>query len=779
MKLVRDTPLSVGWQVWSFSAEQRRVIVTVKATLELTREGLCTLADEQAPVTGDLFWDDDVDRTLRYASDLVPVKPRGELLVSGTLRSPEPVRELSCRARVGDVETRFSVVGDRWWRSDGGVTAPQPFTAMELCWERCFGGPGLSVNPVGRGVAPDAYDVEGRVALPNIERAGRLIRSASERPEPAGAWPIPPSWPARARLMGAYDRAYARQRWPYLAEDFAWRFFQAAPPALQREGYWRGDEPIELSNLHPIHPLLRCQLPAIKPRAFLHDAERSGGPLREVGLVLDTIAIDVGEGRAFAVWRGSAPCVTESLEEIEHLYVTHEPLDQARSEAEYWEAFVARLRALWEEEQAFAAEPRPEPAPPAAEPSKVESLPGAPPSAAELHAERRREALEAGWPEPIVDQLYPSEVPERSGLDVGAVRAQLEEALRAAEGLGSPHVAESLRRMLEEHDTPPLEQPSPSGPTAEPPPDLWTAQEKRDLARRRLGQGQALAGLDLSGGDLTLLDLSGQDLRGALLMGADLRNTSLIGANIAGANLDGANLEGATLERAVLRGASLALVEASGVSFRGADLEEAVFERAMLPGADFSGVNAIGVTIEECLATQAIFEGAVLEEAEMARSNFDEANFRGASMTDARIEGASLRNACLDQIGAQGLRASDGADLSEARLRWAKLSGASFSESTLIGAKLTESDLTRASFAKARMEGAELLAVQARGASFAEARMSASSLAGADLLGARFEGAELRLADLSRANLFQSEVWRAELSDVRLDGANIEGTKLA
>ncbi|RZO59301.1 MAG: DUF2169 domain-containing protein, partial [Sandaracinaceae bacterium] len=139
MKLVADSPLRVGWLPWQFAPGDWRLVVAVKATVELVREGTARLADEQAFVTGDLFWDDDVERSVRYDGDLALTKPQGEVWLTGTVRTPEPVRELACSARVGDVAMRFSVIGDRWWRSDGGQTEPAPFSEMPLCWERCFG----------------------------------------------------------------------------------------------------------------------------------------------------------------------------------------------------------------------------------------------------------------------------------------------------------------------------------------------------------------------------------------------------------------------------------------------------------------------------------------------------------------------------------------------------------------------------------------------------------------------------------------------------------------
>ena len=776
MRLVTDSPLRIGWLPWAFSPTDRRLVVAVKATIELVREGVCPLAKEQAFVLGDEPWEGDVEASVRYDADLALIKPQGEWWLTGTLRSREPVRELACRARVGEREARFAVVGDRWWRPDGGQSEPLPFTAMPLAWERSFGGPGFAANPAGRGIAPDPGDAEGRVAVPNIERPDRVIRAPSERPEPVGAWPIPRTWRERARHLGTYDGAYARERWPYFAEDFSWRYFQAAPEAQRTRGYWRGDEEIELHHLHPAHRHVRCQLPAIKPRVFVHEAARPQGPLREVGLVLDTIAIDAGEGRAFLVWRGSTPIASDDLGELAHLYLTHEPLGAARTEGEYLAAFVVRLRAAWEAEHAYEAEPVPASRGPAPEPSRVELGAQAEraPSAEDVIAAQRAKAIADGWPLATVDAIYPASLAAKAPTDPSKVRAELEAAIGAAERLGLPSsVIAALWGLC-----------ASAAPEASRAPERSEVDpDARALARaeveRRVRAGEGLARLRLSDVDLRGLDLTGQDVRGSLLVRADLRGVKLDGACFEGATLDEAKLEGASARGASFAGASLALIEASGVDFSGANLEEATAERALLEGAIFRDVKARAFELEEGYAVGAIFESADLSAAVLSRTNFDEASFRGALLEGARLYGASLRRANLDQIKAMGLRAADGADLSEASVRWGELTQACFSRSILIGTRFTESDLTRALFIGCRLEGAQLLAVRARAARFDQARLAASSFAGADLYGARFEGADLRQADFSNASAYQAELWQADTTGAHFLGTNLDGTKLA
>lgn len=775
MKLVAETPLRAAWRPWSFAPGDWRLVVAVKATFDLPREGVATLAEDQAFVSGDAFWDDDPERSIRYDDDLALLKPEGEWWLTGTLRAPEPVRELACCARVGERELRFDVIGDRWWQPDGSMSTPEAFSEMRLAWERSFGGPGFGLNPVGRGLAADPFDAQGRIALPNVERHGRLIRSPRERPEPVGLWPIPRSWPERTRLMGTYDGGYLRDRWPYFAADFSWRYFQAARELQRLSGYWRGDEEIELANLHPVHRRVRCRLPSIKPRAFVHERARPQGPLREVGLVLDTIAIDAGEGRAFAVWRGATPCPGEALEaDFIHLYLTHDVLGQSRSEREHLGAFIAKLRTLWEEEHGSHPQRPPAATRGASEPAHVEAPEEGALSVEDEMTARRRDALEAGVPEPVVEALYPTIDPAAAPTRA-QVRAQLEANVGVAEQLGAAELVEDLRELIAALDAEP--QPA-SAPKVEPPRGLWTAQQLRDEVQRRLAAGEPLSRCKLIEADLSLMDLSGQDLSGSLLLRADLRGANLDRCRLEGAVLDGAKLEGATLREALLEGASLAFVEANQVDFTGARLVDARFERALLGGATFDRVDGHGLELEECYCVGASFERARLTEAELARSNFDEANLRAAVLTDARLEGSSLRRACLDHVQAEKLRASDGADLSEAGIRWSMLDGSSFARSICIGTKFTESDLGRASFASARLEGAEFMAAKARGTSFVGALMAGASLLGADLLGARFEGADLRHADFRNANAYGAEFWRADTTAARWDGANVEGTKL-
>src|SRR5690606_624110 len=148
-----------------------------------------------------------------------------------------------------------------------------------------------------------------------------------------------------------------------------------------------------------------------------------------------------------------------------------------------------------EEEQAFEAEAPEPPAPQAApEPPRVGAEPEAPPTPAEIVEARRRDALPQGWPEELVAELFPTEAPSAAEPDPKAIRAKLEAACAAAEQLGMGDAATLLRGVLAHMDAPPASEGAEPASRAEPPPGLWTAQERRDQVQQRIDAGEPLRG---------------------------------------------------------------------------------------------------------------------------------------------------------------------------------------------------------------------------------------------------------------------------------------------
>jgi hypothetical protein len=106
------------------------------------------------------------------------------------------------------------------------------------------------------------------------------------------------------------------------------------------------------------------------------------------------------------------------------------------------------------------------------------------------------------------------------------------------------------------------------------------------------------------------------------------------------------------------------------------------------------------------------------------------ANLREANLREADLSGANLR----------------GADLREANLSWADLRGADLREANLRWADLRRADLSWADLRRADLRRADL-----RGANLREVDLSEADLRGADLRGANLSGANLSGANLSEA----------------------------
>lgn len=307
-----------------------------------------------------------------------------------------------------------------------------------------------------------------------------------------------------------------------------------------------------------------------------------------------------------------------------------------------------------------------------------------------------------------------------------------------------------------------------------PPPD-------RDPIRREvirlLAEQAPLAGLDLSGGNLSDLDFSGRALQGtifkdALLRGCLFKDADLSGAQLASADLSGADLTSATLHRA---------------DFSAGIVEDARFDRAIMIEASFDRARADRARFCEARGKRASFAGAKLSGARFDRAEIADADFTGASLDEAVFDGAKLPSIRL--FDATGARVSfKEAALAGARADGVKLTKSSFQkavapsstwdqavldESTFRGAVLAESSFARASCERTLFAGADLAAGRLR-----RAKLQRASFVKASLLAAQLEGADLRSADLRGANLHGAETWKAKLKGAQLSQAILTQTKL-
>ncbi len=361
MELLKDTPFETVWFVWFVRPDTPCLTVVIKGTFSVVKSGTCSISYEQELPTGDVFYDDSVENSVIYESDLAFVKPRGECFVMGSCHAPEgkPVLSQLAAFKIGPVTKKMVIIGDRSFEGlFRGQGDPQPFSEMPLCWERSFGGMGSALNPVGTGLGKSMMNGKAVIRLPNIEDPGFLVRSKRDRPPPMGAFPIPRTWPERMKHTGTYDRSWQKNRWPWMPEDFDWSYFNAAPEDQRLDGFFRGDEEIALVNLHPRYSRVRCRLPGLRASAFLRESE--GDLLKPLKPELDTITVDADAGKVLCLWRAVTQVPSKSLDEYSHLFVVSEPAGDKRTPADYREWFEECSREQESRDQAFEPAPIPD-----------------------------------------------------------------------------------------------------------------------------------------------------------------------------------------------------------------------------------------------------------------------------------------------------------------------------------------------------------------------------------------------------------------------------------
>ncbi len=758
MELVTEGPLKVAWITGKIRFPVPSITVVAKGTFDLVPGAIAAPAAEPFLPRGDEFADDNPEGVLKAPNDLVPFKPRTDLFLTGTCHAPggKPTTTCTVAFGVGAFSWKLAVIGDRVWKRKllgGSLTEPQPFRTMPISYDRAFGGPGYAKNPLGRGWDETASEV----SMPNIEDPGQLVLNPKSKPDPAGFGPIPLPWPQRMSRAGTYGKKWQKNRWPYLAEDLDWRFFNAAPDSQQPEGYLRGDEEVTLENLHPEIPLFRSRLPALRARAFLLERITTRERFHEVPLVLDTLGVDADSSKLVLVWRGNQDARDDKLYGFQYLYVVSEKLSEAARSSDYYRK---RLEAILEERKEAEMVPPlapltpPPPPPPLVAPQTPEPpLPTGDAELAQAEAETKKAIAKLGPHAPSGPPPTPSpEELEKSLVDL------LQRAAGKLKGANRP-VPEGLAALLAtppkialpEEEAPPAPEPPVAPGAHAPAPKPLTREEILERIRTRA----SLEGEDMTGAKLSGLDLSGMNLKKALLTGADL----------SGAKMEGTDLSGAFLSKA-----TLTAVQASGATLRGADLVRATMSRADLSKAALEEADLSESDLSRASLSKAMAAGARFARANLVRADLEGADLTKADLTQCRLHGANLSSAVLQgalllRCWGRALRAEK-ARFSAARLNEAVLTEGRFADLQGDGSLWHQAHLFGSDFSRARLAQAD----------FTEALLDRCRFPEANLRNGRFVGASLRGAEMVRANLFRSDLTRTDLSGADFRQANLYET---
>lgn len=782
MKVKNESPFPFGAKVTSRRPPAPEMTLVVRGTWLIEPRQPLALPPgprfgSQGAMTGDLYADDDDDRTgeALYPGDFGDFKPNAEVMLRGTCHTPlgKAVPDCPVKFAVGDWSKILRVSGPRAWSdasADAVMSRPVAFTEMPVDWAHAFGGPGFDANPVGMGL--------GRRDVPNVEHPRHAVRERTDKPAPASFGPINPAWAPRAGKVGSnYGPDWKKTRSPYYADDFDWTYFQCAPADQQIDGYLRGDETVLFQNLHPTEQLLEARLPGVRIRAFVR---RRDEKVHEVQMNLDTLFADLDAGKLWLTWRGLDAVSEDDLSDVVTVLIAAEELSTTPKPLLHYAARVAEFEAdpqgardhlpapmldRFEEmkrRHADAKAGKKTSAPPAPDPTTgaVRTLLDRAPASSPAGKKAEKETTDAV----AQAKAAPGKAPAGK-VDLAATQAKSDATFT--------DVANAPAKSG--NDFPIV----PGGPAP-----AWAARavdrarasmrSARDAVKdrklvedKRIEQGkidEAEAQLEKILADPFLAKIAdrpaprepgpGLDLRAQDYADRDLRGVDLSDANLEEANLSGANLEGAKLVNARLRAAVL-----SGANLRGADLS----------GADLSLANLTEVTAERANLSKTILDRTYLKGAALDDATLERAKGTWTYLGEARLPGARCRGLSLDRAFARGAHLED-ADLTEAELARCLFSGA-----TAARVRLERATLTRSSFAKADLTGADARGARGARTIWLAAKLDDATFAGADLPHAELMDATGVRATFRRAILRDARCYRATFDRCDFTEASLVG----
>jgi len=702
----------------------------VKGTFDLRHGQKAVLSGGQLFATASELYEDDKDGQggARYESDFAYFKPRADLLLAGRCHPPngKPTKASRVTFKVGSKTKSLAVFGDRYWKGAiKSLSDPEPFSEMELRYENSYGGEGYKKNPVGKGFKKAQNKSGAKIwPLPNIENIHHRINSPSDHPAPAGFAPIGSLWHERFSKMGTYKRAWLKERWPWFPKDFDWSHFNAATTDQQVEGYLKGDEKLYFENLHPIHSQYHSQLPALRVRLFINELESlnsNNTRFKEVTMNLDTLWVDMESEKLVLVWRGLSEVLSEEYEEIHHVFIVTEKLDNQTQPLEhYHQQFIKKLA---DEESDKTYEVKPFKENTIDVDKKIE----------QANKEIRASLIEAG--------IDPDNLPKQT-------------AEQKAED----------EKLLKEMGIEPE-------PTKTP--------FSRERFTERFSHGETFIDEDLTLLDLSNLELPSVNLETAILSKVNFNASNLSNAILSNANLMGANLSGANLREANLKDADLTGTNLSGADLTGACLDDAIFEKAQLKGAILDNVSAIDSIFSEANLTETSFRSSQLQGADFSDSTLKLAIFHGANLFEATLNGAKGENIDLSNANLTELRASDNADFSHGNFQGAKGTSSIWEGANLTEANLSYSNFEGADFSAANLEAANLFAANMKFTRFIKADLTTANLEKMNLFQGSLEKANLTKSNFNGANLYGVEFLDAVIKETQFKQSNLKMTKLS
>lgn len=291
------------------------------------------------------------DRTsTRLESDIVPYKPRLDVIVNGTAHAPgdKPAAAFGAAIRIYERTRSVLVCGPRDWKrgvTGWNLTEPAPITVLPLRYDYASGGLhriedrdyAAATNVVGMGWYPPEFLRQFRgdhLPAPQIESYEHRLRGPGDELPAAGFGFIGRGWRGRIEYAGTADAAWQAQRHPLLPRDFRMDFWNGAPAEQQfPHPPPLSGVPIATQNLVAARDVpgqgVHFTVPVESVFALV-GLERGIGLTRD--LILDTIVVDMDALKVYCTYRVA---LAEELDiaEVQLRYIAADERDAQREKA--------------------------------------------------------------------------------------------------------------------------------------------------------------------------------------------------------------------------------------------------------------------------------------------------------------------------------------------------------------------------------------------------------------------------------------------------------------
>jgi uncharacterized protein YjbI with pentapeptide repeats len=751
-------------------------------------------------------------------------KTRGEFIAYGAAYQAADSRSqpVSARISVGELSKQLAVYGNRKFNAIGMAGAPAPFTRMPITPNRAFGGASYAANPLGKGAEEvfDEFSTSPFRPLPNVELPSQLMISPGDTPQPAGFWALSPDLPQRAKYLGKFDKTWLKNRWPHVPSDTKLEFFQSAPPDQQAEGYFRGDERIQIRNMHPTQSIMQAALPGLRARIFFEQRAKGKDQYAtaetkfiECPTHAETVWLFPELGCGLLLFRSSLPTNHPSAQDILSVYSILEPLNAPRDSIEvHQQCFLALTQPVNDqvlqvqklelaEVEAQAAALQAETLVLQAELAQLKAM--TPAQKAAMVKKDLIESFKKDFTPPTAEQKQAIELLQKE-------LTKVEKTIEAANKTNTPALDRAKLAELQGHlDKAKAGQEALRMQFASP--------QERVLAQFAENPKNAdlVAQLKNAPGGIEKLFENLDPILDQMLAAEFVETTStpppakndkvatqqeeqqradqkirdqLVQYRLSGQAPTDLQLLGVDLSDLDLQGMDFSGMILSETSFNQSNLTGAKFDQAILSGASFMGAKLNQASLKYISAGKANFKSCDLSAANLYASDLSEcdlsaANLKGASLSHANFSDAKLIDANLSQCTADYVT-FNACNMRSAKLNEVSFAGSSFQRSVMLGVDMTNAKCPKADLCGANLASAVLLNTQLDNSQAdAATTMFRCNLTGANLsraswLGVNLESAILNQATLNDADLSGARLLAATMIRAVAKGANLSGSSL-